>query len=432
MKSLLKKILVKILKSQVVRLLRKNEAVVIGITGSVGKTSTKLAIAQLLKTTFKVHYHKGNYNSEVGLPLSLFSQSTPKNILNVGQWLKILISNERQINSNFPYEVIILEMGADHPGNIQDFMEFIHPDIGVLTAASIAHTDKFKTVSAILKEKWSLVEGSKFSVINIDQENIKAKVDSFESLHVTYGLNRGQYTFNDLKFDPKTGSYTGVVTLKQGALIKATIKTSALHSLSALLAATAVADHLEVPVNMIKEALEGWRPSNGRMNILPGVRDTTLIDDTYNSSPMAAIAAIDTLEQVSSGRKIVIMGSMNELGDLEESTHREVGSKCSAIDLLVTIGESAKKYIAEEAILSGLDSQKVASFDSPVQAGQFVRQFLQPGDTVLIKGSQNKVYAEEATKILLDSSVNPNVLVRQSDHWLDVKKRQFPDIALLV
>jgi len=161
------------------------------------------------------------------------------------------------------------------------------------------------------------------------------------------------------------------------------------------------------------------------MQILDGVKDTIIIDDTYNASPIAVKAALDVLYAAKAKQRVAILGSMNELGVYSREAHQEVGAYCDPkrLDVVVTIGHDAKKWLAPVARERGC---QVIDFTSPYEAGEYVSGKLQRGGVVLAKGSQNGVFTEEAIKPLLADPTDAAKLVRQSPYWITRKARQFP------
>jgi UDP-N-acetylmuramoyl-tripeptide--D-alanyl-D-alanine ligase len=161
------------------------------------------------------------------------------------------------------------------------------------------------------------------------------------------------------------------------------------------------------------------------MQILPGIKDSVVIDDTYNASPLAVKAALDVLYAAKAKQRIAILGSMNELGAYSRQAHDEVGDYCDArkLDLVVTIGHDAKRWLAPAARRQGCTVQ---SFMNPHEAGAYVSGKLRKGGVVLAKGSQNGVFAEEALKPLLADPTDQAKLVRQSPAWLTKKSQRFP------
>ncbi|MEX0919521.1 MAG: cyanophycin synthetase, partial [Candidatus Saccharimonadales bacterium] len=207
-------------------------------------------------------------------------------------------------------------------------------------------------------------------------------------------------------------------------VVDITFPVIARQSVYGLVAAAVIAKTLNLSTTEIVQAISRWQQPPGRMRVLAGKNDSVLIDDSYNSNPYAAVAALDTLQQFK-GRKIAALGSMNELGDYEGPGHRLVGKHVEGVDKLVTIGVAANKYLVPAAMEAGFDENNIHETNSPYQAGEFVSSIIRPGDVVLIKGSQNGVYAEEVTRRLLANLSDQQYLVRQSDTWLRLKQEQF-------
>jgi UDP-N-acetylmuramoyl-tripeptide--D-alanyl-D-alanine ligase len=411
------------LESQVVRLIRERNPLVIGVTGSVGKTSTKLAIAHLLSTRYHVLAHQGNYNTEIGLPLAIFELEVPTHLTNPLIWVRILREVHRRRRS-FAYDAMVLELGADQPGDIAKFMRYLTPHIGVLTAIAPVHTEQFGSVEAILDEKWLLARGSQRVLINADDERlVQQRAELTEDVVMGFGIENGDWQLSKLRL-AKNG-YEASLRRPDDKPLKVKTHALARHSLYALIAAAAVADWGGVSGRDIRRQLESWRPVKGRMSPLSGKKGSLIIDDTYNSSPDAAIAALDALYTLE-GRHIAILGSMNELGEFEAEGHRQVGAQCGKLDLLVTIGRAANEFLAPAARKAGLRAKQVAIFDSPYEAGSYLVDMLKKNDVVLAKGSQNGVFAEEAVKLLLANLKDREQLVRQSPEWLREKESQFP------
>jgi UDP-N-acetylmuramoyl-tripeptide--D-alanyl-D-alanine ligase len=196
--------------------------------------------------------------------------------------------------------------------------------------------------------------------------------------------------------------------------------------LDAVAAAQAVARTFGMDDDEIAAAAKEIRPQPGRMQPLEGLRDSKLIDDTYNASPEAVKAALEYLFSQHAPQKIALLGQMNELGNINESAHREIGKMCSPknLDLVVTLGPEANRYLAEEAEAAGC---QVIRTNSPIEAGQKIKAELKEGALVLLKGSQNGVFAEEAVRVLLAKPTDKRLLVRQTPQWLKKKRAQFKD-----
>ncbi len=425
MKALARRIIAGRLEGEVRQLIAEKHPLIVAVTGSVGKTTTKLAIAEVLKTKYKVLVYEGNYNTEIGLPLSIFGLEAPESLMNPIAWSRLL-SEAKKRRKAFTYDVVVLEMGADHPGDIKHFMSYIHPDVGVITAIQPVHLEGFGSFEAIADEKWQLAAGSRDVVLSdVDPELAKRKQTLDPAHVVTYGVEQGNYYLEDISFVKGRG-FGATLHLRSAKAVSVQVPLVARHGLEAALAAAAVADRLGLAPDDIRKGLAKITPVNGRMNLLPGKNNSFIIDDSYNSSPQAALAALDTLYGLK-GRHIAILGTMNELGDYAQKGHEEVGAQASKADLLVTIGQGAREWLAPAALKAGLAKDKVISFDSPYEAGGYVANLLKEGDIVLVKGSQNRVFAEEAAKLLLADNKDTAKLVRQSDKWLRTKQQQFQE-----
>ena len=191
-----------------------------------------------------------------------------------------------------------------------------------------------------------------------------------------------------------------------------------------LLAAAVVWDLLGHSADDLGQGFSKTTDNPGRMQLLEGIRDITIIDDSYNASPEAMVAALDTLYEMSGQHKVALLGNMNELGTFGVEAHKEIGRYCdpSKLNEVLTLGPEANEYLAPIAADNGC---KVTIFDSPYKAGDYLKSNLPEGAIVLIKGSQNRVFAEEAIKPLLRNPSDEAKLVRQSKDWMTIKKKQF-------
>lgn len=410
-----------ILESQVKRLRQGHDFTVVAVAGSVGKTSTKLAIADLLSQTLRVRWQAGNYNDRVTVPLVFFGREEIS-LFNVFAWWKVFRANKRAIAEEFPYDVVVVELGTDGPGQMQQFA-YIRPDVAVLTAISPEHMEFFKNLDAVAAEETTVFDYSKQMIVNGDDVPAKYLVDKeFKE----YSLKNSQADYFAKATPEDLSGQTVHLSLPSGKIDAVHVQYVGLQGAKFALAASAVAHELEVKNADIKKGLQHLHHFAGRMQILPGARNSTIIDDTYNSSPLAAKAALDVLYAAKAEKRIAILGSMNELGDYSPEAHREVGEYCDPekLDLVITIGNQAEKYLASVAKKQGCT---VKSFTSPYEAGRFALENLEGKTVVLAKGSQNGVFAEEAVKILLADRADAAELVRQSTHWLSVKHKQFPN-----
>lgn len=403
-------------------LARNPQLKLVAVGGSVGKTSTKLAIAATLSQKYRVQHHEGNYNDPISVPLWILGQDVPS-LYNPFVWIKTYTAARKVTKMSYPYDVILVELGTDQPGDMPHFMKFLKPDIGVVTATTPEHMENFRSAEAVIKEEMALARGAKVAILNVDDEGIKASIDKLNQT-VTFGKG-GTIKMGDFGRSAH-GTITGKIELGTDSIAVAT-NVIAEHSLYAILAATAVGLQLGLSHAEIISGIAAFKPVAGRMASIRGLNASLILDDSYNSSPDAAIAALKALSDIAKGRQIAVLGSMNELGDYAQEGHQRVGAACGNLDLLVTIGRQAEEFIAPAAKNAGLKPDQIKSFDSPVAAGKFVQSLLKTGDTVLVKGSQNRVFAEEATAQLLADPADRSKLVRQTPYWQAIKRAQFKD-----
>ena len=279
-----------------------------GITGSIGKTSSKEAITTVLKSRFSVRANFKNYNNEIGLPLSIIGieKSPGRSLIGLllvfWQAVKLLCVKD----SRYP-EILVLEMGADKPGDINYLTDIAPCKVGVLTYISHAHTEFFKTIKKIAQEKRVIIShlhADDFAVLNYDNALVMENASVTKAEKITYGLTAGadlQATDINVLIDEKTGwpvglnfkvTYKGsTVPVYLGGLVAKPLVSSALAGLAV---------GVVYGINLVDaaEALRVFHPLPGHMCLIPGIKNTLIIDDTYNSSPEPTRIALDTLSQI--------------------------------------------------------------------------------------------------------------------------------------
>ncbi|MDN5274803.1 MAG: UDP-N-acetylmuramoyl-tripeptide-D-alanyl-D-alanine ligase [Candidatus Saccharibacteria bacterium] len=413
------------LEKYVARYFKKHpEVKLIVVAGSVGKTSTKRAIATLLSRRYRVALHEGNHNTHLSAPLAILGIEYPGNIKSVGAWLSVFAAAKRRINEPTGVDVIISEIGTDRPGDIARFGSYLRPYIGVVTAVTPEHMEFFTGMEEVAQEELAAANFSQLAIINRD--DIEGRFASFlTNPNVdTYGTTGlAEYRFEIQDFNIENGYVGSAIVPEFEQPIPATIKVIGEHSLRPAMGAVAVAVKLGLTAPEIAAGLALLRPVPGRMNILKGIDETIIIDDTYNSSPLAASSALQALYGLQVPQRIAILGSMNELGTVSAAEHEKLGMMCdpNMLSWVVTVGEEAEKYLAPAARARGC---QVKSFKSAIDAGGFVRSVLERGAAILAKGSQGDVYLEEAVKVLCVMSEDDE-LVRQSASWMETKSAFF-------
>lgn len=422
MKNILKKITVIILSLPVRIILFRKRPQVIAITGSAGKTTTKEFIKKLLEIDYHVLSPMEGYNTEIGAPLGIFEEKTPTKVFSLVGWLKIIfrIYSKALFMKNFP-EKVVVEMGADKPGDIKHLCSLFKPQLGVILTVLPVHLADFKTVEAVATEKSELAKaiGEKGKLfLNFDDPRVR-EMGQLTKGKVIYFGNKSDghegYFAKELRAD------LGGINFKlfnNGKEMAFTAPLFGQHIIYPLLASISVALEENISAFEIKKAVAKLRPFKGRMNIIEGINDSIIIDDSYNANPKSMIRALEFLAKTK-GRKIAALGTMNELGSYEKSGHEEVGRVAAKVaDIIVTVGEPAEKYLAHGALEAGFNESALKSFLTSDEAGDYLKKIVKEGDVILAKGSQNKVRMEMAVKkIMKNPKRAEELLVRQSAFW---------------
>lgn len=428
MKNFLKKTLVGTLAFLAKAAIRRHEPRIIAITGSVGKTSTKDAIYAVVSSAFEARASEKSHNSEIGLPLSILGLENAWGsalgwIRNIFKSVKIAF-----FSSYFP-EWLVLEIGADHPGDIEKVSKWLRPEIVVLTRMSEVpvHVEFFADAREVLREKMFLAKALKQGgtlVINADDRDFMEACRSLHANRVTYGaakdadvriteteaiygqaplsLPRGQYAILDVRGEKERIELDGVVGR---------------HLVYPLAAAAAVASILNIAddLPLVFSCLE---MPKGRMRTLPGKSKSIIIDDTYNSSPVACVEALRTLNELSvKGKKIAALGDMKELGSHGEQAHLEIGKLAGeTVHTLVTVGEMGRDF-ARGALSAGISADRILSFNTSAEAATAIADIARAGDAILVKGSQSMRMERVVCELLEDRSKAAEFLVRQEEEW---------------
>lgn len=407
---------------------KKYRPKIVAITGSVGKTTTRAACVAVLSASFRVRGSMKNYNNELGVPISIIGFDAPGH--SIFKWIGVFLKGLWLLLANDPLfpQVLVLEMGADHPGDLAYLMSIAPPDVGVVTAVSAAHTEFFSSVEGVLAEKKVMITTlaeNHFAIINGDDENLKSIVGEVSARLTTLGFSGDAHVqaqnisvAYDAEGNPEGAHAEIRVDGREFDLVIP--RTLGVPVVYAALAGVSVGRALGLDTDEIQKGLMSFQPPAGRLRILDGIKHTTIIDDTYNSSPHATHAALDALASIQTrGHKIAVLGDMLELGALTEEAHREIGRYAakSGIATLITVGP-ASRFIAEEARGAGLGEDHVFSFDTSAEAGSFLQERLHEGDLVLVKGSQGVRCERVVKEIMAEPLEAEKLIVRQSKEWV--------------
>ena len=335
---------------------------VIGITGSVGKTSSKELIHSVLSRRFRTLKSAGNQNNEIGLPLSL---------------LKL----ERH------YERVVLEMGMYTTGEISRLCQMAQPEVGVLTIIGPVHLERAGSMEAIVAAKQELVEALPehgTAVLNKDDERVMSMAEHTKAAIFTYGLDSGADLWAD---NIHSMGLEGVgFTLHHGRdAMRVQVPLLGRHSVHTALRAAAVGlvEGMSWP-----DIIAGLSKTTAQLRLVavPGPKDSIIIDDTYNASPDSVMAAFNLVKDLD-GRRVVVLGDMLELGYMEEESHRLIGRRAADVArILIAVGPRSR-VLGEEALNVGMPADRVFMVDDAVTAVSILEEIIQEKDIILIKGS---------------------------------------------
>lgn len=364
--------------------LLKIKPLIIGVTGSVGKSSTTQMIAAALTENFQVKISE-KANSETGLPLNILG--FPGRSYGLIDWLWVIPLALIKLLTNWQkYQIYVAEMGVDSPNppkNMSYLLSLFQPQIGVFLNVYPVHIEKFPNLEAIAQEKGKLITSlpkNGWAILNKNDPRVR-------------------------QFQHKTKA--------QVVIFDGEAKSAAL----------AVAKVLNVPQKTALSAIKKhYHPLPGRMTIIAGIKNTTLIDSSYNASRAPMLLALEKLKTIGKGKKIAVLGDMRELGIHAKREHELVAKKAfSVADQIVTIGPLTKKYFKAK-------SAKLHQFDNTYQALSFIKKkLIKGGETILIKGSQNTLFLEIITEGLMNNPEKAkDLLCRRGKFWDNKRKALWP------
>ena len=341
---------------------------VVGITGSVGKTSTKEMIASVLAQKYNVHKTQGNFNNECGLPLTIFEM-------------------------NEEHQVSVLEMGINHFGEMRKLSTVASPDICVITNIGVAHLEFLKTREGIMQEKTQMFQDMKPGgsvVLNGDDPLLSTIGPVKGSDPIFYGLDQDKNVIYATDVEPLGLKGTScTIHLPEGSF-SCVVPIPGIHMVSNALAGSAVGSKLGLTTEEIKRGIESLPSIPGRNHIIQ-TDHLILLDDCYNANPVSMKASLDVLN-MGIGRKVAVLGDMGELGPDYAVLHRSVGEYAAeiGIDLVCAIGPMSKE-IAEGA---ASDGTKALWFETKADFLAQTKDILKDGDNVLIKASHGMEFPE--------------------------------------
>jgi UDP-N-acetylmuramoyl-tripeptide--D-alanyl-D-alanine ligase len=361
---------------------------IVAVTGSVGKTSTKDAIFEVLNVAFpgQVRKSEGNLNTKFGVALAVLGFKEPPIPLDgsasVWAWLPVIFKVPFRIWINTRTKYLVLELAADSPGDIEFITSYIRPNIAVVTNLGQAHLEIFGTIEKIIEEKTLLIKNlcaGGWAVLNNDDPESKKLIERLSVGKKTVAIEgladvrASDIVTNILLPHPNTtfnvGSKDHQTKVKLNSF-------GEVGNVYAALFAIAVADLLKIHRDKAAQGLLEVRNEKHRMEVFPGKNESIIIDDAYNANPLSMKAALNVLKSTP-GRKIAVLGGMLELGDISEVSHREIGQLAlTTADEVISVGDLGKLY------------EGAKNFPTKEEAITYLLGRVQKGDIILIKASR--------------------------------------------
>lgn len=415
----------------------------IGIAGSVGKSSTRNAIYAILSEYFSTKNVTGN--SETGIPLGILGFN-PGNY-KIIDWLKVMLVSPFRILSLLKFKYMVVEMGIDDPNppkNMEYLLTIIKPDTAISMNVSATHTMQFEKLlpkkpngvedydfllKKIAEEDTKIINksGCKIAIYNADDKYVFAEMeDANNSLKKikTFGENSANtisFEKYDVNLDNVSFSFkqnNNLLSLKFDHVIlpKAYREVFA----AAILATEDIVGSFE----KVKFALEkNYKLPPGRSSLLEGINNSFIIDSSYNASKNSVIEFISLLKElknITKRQSVFLFGDMRELGSLAKSEHTDIASKLEGIDYLYLVGPLTKEYVLDN--VSKNKFKDLQWFQDSKAAGNYLKKNLPNNSVILVKGSQNTIFLEEAIKYILKNKEDEKKLCRQNSSWLKIKK----------
>ncbi len=427
LKQIFKKIVTTILEAEAKLVLRKYRPKIIAVTGSVGKTSTKDAIFTVVGDALVARKSAKSFNGELGIPLTILGCDNAWS--NGFLWMKNIIKGALLVVTRVHYpKWLVLEVASDKPGDIARVASWLTPDIAVVTRFGTVpvHVEFFKSPEEVFEEKANLVKALRPSgmlIVNADDERVLALRDKTKAKSITYGMNDGaMFRASNVQIAYEDGSPVGT-TFKleyDGNVFPVTMRgVLGEQAVYSALASLALGAYLKLNIVDMVGRLSLHESPPGRMRVIAGIKGSTIIDDTYNSSPVAAEGAVTVLNNIKTkGKRIAVLGDMLELGKFTIDEHKKLGQLVGSFaDLLLAIGPRAK-YIVEGAIENDMSEKNIIEFDDARTAGKYLEDIVGAGDIILVKGSQGMRMERAVEEIMAEPENRATLLVRQEEEWV--------------
>ncbi len=428
--------------------IKREHLFVVGVTGSIGKSTTKQAIAAVLRSDLPEHRVRvtdKNYNNELGVPLTIFKQEAPGR--NLIAWLHLLglgfLARAGIWRSNL--RVLVLEMGADKVGDISYLTSIAPPDISVVSAITPestsgvpVHASNYPSIEALVEEKSQIVRNLRSggtAILNADDKRVFGMRHLTHEHVLTFGeadgsdvritktrvrVEKNDYGLLPSGLEVSLESYQRTYDL----FIPGVYGKSVAYALAA---AISVGQAMDIPEEQMADLGSAFTPMPGRARLIAGIKHTMLLDDTYNASPSSVLSSLRDLAEITldpGQRKVACIGEMRELGEKAVSLHRMIGAEAArlGLDLLVACGIFAHA-VAEGAFANGMKPEQVHVIEDTPEAGLFLQRWIKPGDVILAKASEGTIKTKgvRMERIIKELMAEPMqaeaLLVRQGAVW---------------
>ncbi len=428
----------KLLRFMAHSLLRKYHPRIVAVTGSVGKTSAKEAIFTVISGRYFVRKSEKNYNNEIGVPLTIIgAESGGRSLLKwfgvFLRWLAFLI-----FPLKYP-EILVLEMSADRPGDLKYLTDFAKPDISVITEIASSHLEYFKNIEAIFKEKITLAKAAEeknLVILNIDNPYLSKLKENPRQFGVAARVFSFGFSQNSdaRAMDVFLNQYDNAAT-PSGLSFKLNYKGTTMplrlnnilakHNINAALAGVSVGIELGLNLVEIAASLENFSLPFGRTNLIRGIKNTSIIDDSYNASSVVSVeGALEILREFGKNRRVVALGDMLEIGSNTEMEHRQIAKKFLEIGGNVFLAVGSRMKFATDELKKHKFSGEIYEFSNPMDAGKKLQEILRPGDVVLVKGSQGMRMEKVVEEVMAEPKRAKDLLCRQNAEWKNLPWRE--------
>lgn len=420
MKIILKSVAVFFLSLLARAVVHRYQPRIVMVTGSVGKTSTKDAVATALEARYYVKKSDKSFNSEFGVPFTIFGVENPWH--NLFAWFSVLKSALALLvlPNHYP-NMLVLEVGADKPGDLTRILKIVTPDMVVVTRLPEipVHIEAYASPEAVREEEFSpayALPAAAPLVIPADGAYARGNAMRTPARIVSYGTSEeAKVRVSNISFYEHEGKVAGMQATahidgsSNNIVVKGSVGVTQIPPVAAALAA---AQAFDVPLHEALAALERYEPPPGRGRLLAGKNGSIIIDDSYNSSPAATEEALATLKIFPHAkRRIAVLGDMLELGRYSVMEHERIAPLVGeSADVVVTVGIRARRFAAARG------KADVLQFDDSRAAAIALSSFIREGDVVLVKGSQS-IRMERIVEVLLADPADASKLVRQEKKW---------------